>query len=176
MTVENIDYHKIKIFKRLLKGAYLPKNIGYMAALTNDKKKALAKDIYTLGQYTFEEVAAKVGSTRQTISKWCKEGQWDELKAGMTVSREHLLKGMYTQVEEINRCIRQNDPGTRYATPAQADTLSKLSAAIKKLEMDTGISDLVSAGIRFAEWLRPVNMEKAIDFVNLWDAFLKEQL
>ena len=100
MTVENIDCHKIKIFKRLLKGAYLPKNIGYMAALTNDKKKALAKDIYTLGQYTFEEVAAKVGSTRQTISKWCKEGQWDELKAGMTVSREHLLKGMYSQVEE----------------------------------------------------------------------------
>lgn len=94
----------------------------------------------------------------------------------MTVSREHLLKGMYSQVEEINRCIRQNDPGTRYATPAQADTLSKLSAAIKKLEMDTGISDLVSEGIRFAEWLRPVNMEKAIDFVNLWDAFLKEQL
>lgn len=147
-----------------------------MSTLSNDKKKALAKDIYTLGQYTFEEIAEKVGSTRQTISKWCKEGQWDELKAGMTVSREQILKGMYSQVNEINKAIQAKDEGARYATPAQADTLSKLSAAIRKMEMDTGISDLVSAGIRFAEWLRPVNMDKTKEFVGLWDAFIREQL
>lgn len=147
-----------------------------MASITNDKKKALAKDIYTLGRFTFEEVAEKVGSTRQTISKWCKEGQWDELKAGMTVSREQILQGMYAQVHEINKSIQANEEGARYATPAQADTLAKLSAAIRKMENDTGISDLVSAGIRFSEWLRPVNMEKAREFVQLWDAFLKEQL
>ena len=146
------------------------------ASINNDKKKALAKDIYTLGQFTFEEIAEKVGSTRQTVSKWCREGQWEEIKAGMTVSREQILKGMYSQVNEINKAIQKNEDGKRYATPAQADTLAKLSAAIKKMEMDTGISDLVSAGIRFAEWLRPVDMDKTKEFVRLWDAFLKEQL
>lgn len=150
--------------------------VSNMSSITNDKKKALAKDIYTLGQFTFEEIAEKVGSTRQTVSRWCREGQWDELKAGMTVSREQILKGMYSQVDEINKAIQTKEKGTRYASPAQADTLSKLSAAIKKMEMDTGISDLVSAGIRFAEWLRPVDMDRAKDFVRLWDAFLKEQL
>lgn len=147
-----------------------------MANINNDKKKALAKDIYTLGQFTFEEIAEKVGSTRQTVSKWCKEGQWDELKAGMTVSREQILKGMYAQVHEINKAIQLKNEGERYASPAQADTLSKLSAAIKKMEMDIGISDLVSAGIRFSDWLRPVDMNKAKEFVRLWDAFLKEKL
>ena len=88
-----------------------------MAAMTNDKKKTLAKDIYLLGQYTFEEIAEKVGSTRQTISKWCKEGQWEDLKAGMTVSREQILKGMYSQVNEINKAIQQKDAGQRYASP-----------------------------------------------------------
>lgn len=147
-----------------------------MAAITNEQKKALAKDIYLLGQYTFEEVAEKVGSTRQTVSKWCKDGQWDELKAGMTVSREQILKGLYNQVDEINKAIQAKDKGERYASPSQADTLAKLSAAIRKMEMDTGISELVSAGIRFAEWLRPFNMEKTKEFVGLWDAFLKDQL
>ena len=147
-----------------------------MAAITNDKKKALAKDIYLLGQYTFEEIAEKVGSTRQTVSKWCKEGQWEELKAGMTVSREQILKGMYSQVNEINKAIWKKEEGQRYATPAQADTLAKISSAIKKMEMDSGISDLVSAGIRFAEWLRTVDMDKTKEFVALWDAFLREQL
>ena len=123
-----------------------------------------------------EELAVRLNVVRQTISKWCKEGQWDELKAGMTVSREQILKGMYSQVNEINKAIQAKDEGERYATPAQADTLSKLSAAIRKMEMDTGISDLVSAGIRFAEWLRPVNMDKTKEFVGLWDAFIREQL
>lgn len=147
-----------------------------MAAMTNDKKKTLAKDIYLLGQYTFEEIAEKVGSTRQTISKWCKEGQWEDLKAGMAVSREQILKGMYSQVNEINKAIQQKDAGQRYASPAQADTLAKISSAIKKMEMDPGISDLVSAGIRFSEWLRTVDMDKTKEFVALWDAFLREQL
>ncbi len=152
------------------------KSQSIMPTFTNDKKKALARDIYTLGQFTFEEVAEKVGSTRQTVSKWCREGQWDELKAGMTVSREQILKGMYSQVNEINKAIQAKKDGERYATPSQADTLAKLSAAIRKMEMDTGISDLVSAGIRFSEWLRPVDMDRTKEFVRLWDAFLKEQL
>lgn len=147
-----------------------------MAGIDNEKRKALAKDIYTLGQYTYEEIAEKVGSTRQTVSKWCKEGRWDELKAGMTVGREQILKGMYMQVDEINKAIQAKEKGERYASPAQADTLIKLSAAIKKLEMDAGVSELVSAGIRFCEWLRPIDIDKAMDFSNLWDSFLISQL
>lgn len=147
-----------------------------MANLTAAQKKSLAKDIYCLGSYTFEEIAEKVGSTRQTVSKWAKDGQWDSLKAGMSVSREQILKGLYAQVTEINKAIQCNDEGSRYATPSQADTLAKLSAAIKKMELESGISSLVSSGIRFAEWLRGVDTSKAIEFVKLWDAFLKDQM
>lgn len=147
-----------------------------MANITSEQKKTLAKDIYCLGSYTFEEIAAKVGSTRQTISKWAKDGQWDDFKAGMSVSREQILKGLYSQVNEINKSIQDKPQGERYASPAQADTLAKLSASIKKMELDTGIADLVSAGIRFSEWLRAVDLTKAKDFVNLWDAFLKDQM
>ena len=140
-----------------------------MAELRNEQKKALARDIYLLGSYTLEEIAAKVGSTRQTVSRWAREGGWEEMKAGMTVGREQILKNLYRQISEINEV-------ERHATSREADTIMKLSAAIRKLEDDIGIGELISAGMRFGDWLRPLDLAKAKEFVNLYDAFLKDQV
>lgn len=147
-----------------------------MAELRNEQKKALARDIYLLGSYTLEEIAAKVGSTRQTVSRWVRDGGWEEMKAGMTVGREQILKNLYRQISEINEVISGRDKGERHATSREADTIMKLSAAIRKLEDDIGIGELISAGMRFGDWLRPLDLAKAKEFVNLYDAFLKDQV
>lgn len=146
-----------------------------MANIKNEQKKNLARDLYVLGTYTLEEIASKVDSTRQTISKWAKEQSWEELKAGMSISREELLKNLYRQVSDINESINMREPGERHANVKEADTLAKLSSAIKKLESDVGISDIVAVGIRFTNWLRNVDLDKAKEFTMIWDAFLKEQ-
>ena len=147
-----------------------------MAALNNVQKKALAKDIYLLGSYTMEEIAAKVGTTRQTVSRWAKAEGWDELKAGMTIGREQILKNLYRQINEINSNISSREKGERHANSKEADILMKLSASIKKMEEDVGISELVSAGMRFGDWLRKIDLDKAKEFVNYWDAFIKDQI
>lgn len=147
-----------------------------MAALNNVQKKALAKDIYLLGSYTMEEIAVKVGTTRQTVSRWAKADGWDELKAGMTIGREQILKNLYRQINEINSNISSREKGERHANSKEADILMKLSASIKKMEEDVGISELVSAGMRFGDWLRKIDLDKAKEFVNYWDAFIKDQI
>ena len=147
-----------------------------MAALNNVQKKALAKDIYLLGSYTMEEIAVKVGTTRQTVSRWAKADGWDELKAGMTIGREEILKNLYRQINEINSNISSREKGERHANSKEADILMKLSASIKKMEEDVGISELVSAGMRFGDWLRKIDLDKAKEFVNWWDAFIKDQI
>lgn len=147
-----------------------------MAALNNEQKKTLAKDIYLLGSYTLEEIAAKVGTTRQTVSRWAKAEGWDELKAGMTIGREQILKNLYRQINEINSNINSREKGERHANSREADILMKLSASIKKMEDDVGISELVSAGMRFGDWLRKIDLDKAKEFVNWWDAFIKDQI
>lgn len=147
-----------------------------MAALRNEQKKALAKDIYLLGSYTLEEIAQKVETTRQTVSRWAKAEGWDELKAGMTIGREQILKNLYRQINEINTNINAREQGERHANSKEADILMKLSAAIKKMEDDVGISELISSGMRFTDWLRKVDLDKAKDFINYWDAFIKDQI
>lgn len=147
-----------------------------MADLKSEQKKALARDLYLLGSYTYEEIAMKVGTQRQTISRWAKAGGWEDLKAGMSVTREEILKRLYQQLNNINAIILEREPNERFANSKEADAMAKLSATIKNMEVDVGISDIISVGMRFGEWLRRVDLDKAKEYVQYWDLFLKEQI
>lgn len=147
-----------------------------MASLKNEQKKSLAKEIYLLGSYTLEEIASKVGTTRQTVGRWAKSEGWDELKAGMTITREQILKNMYRQIDEINSGILQREAGQRFANAKEADILAKLAAAIDKMEREAGLADMVSVGMRFCEWLRKADIDMGKQVASLWDAFLKDSI
>ena len=146
------------------------------STLKNAQKKSIAKELYLHGDYTFEEIAAKVETVRQTIARWAKEEGWASLKASMTVGKEKTLKNLYAHVQSINDAILERGDGERTPTPKEADILAKLAAAIGKLEDETGIHELVSSGIAFLTWLRGIDPQKAIEFTELWDAFIKEKL
>ena len=133
--------------------------------LTIAQKKEYAGVLYLKDNLTQQEIAEKVGVSRQTLSKWIKAEKWEERKVGITLTREDQISNLHRQVAEINN-----------ATPSEADTLGKLAAAIKKMESDVGIADIISVGMRFINWLRPVDMNKAKEFTGLWDMFIKDSL
>ena len=68
---------------------------------SNINKKDIAKELFIKGGCTLEEIAAKVGTTRQTISRWAKEGNWDELRVSMVVSQEQILAQTMRQISDI---------------------------------------------------------------------------
>lgn len=146
------------------------------STLTKGQKKSIAKELYLHGDYTFEEIADKVGSTRQTVSRWAHEEGWAEIKASMTVGKEKTLKHLYAHVQTINDAILARDGDERAPTPKEADTIAKLSAAISKLEQESGIREYVSAGMAFLSWLRETDPKKAVEFSIAWDAFIKSRL
>ena len=164
-------------------------------ALTNEQKKGLAKELYVNGTYTYAEIAEKIGSTRQTVSRWAVDGKWDELKTYMTAGRESILRGLYSQMDMINQAViergrrvnldkldphnPQYDPDKAIQagpTAKEADQLVKLANAIRKMENDIDISSLIDAGMRFGEFLRRTDLDKAREFMKLWDVFLTEQM
>lgn len=147
-----------------------------MADLKTEEKKTLAKELFLKCDLTLEEIAGKVGVTRQTIARWAYAGTWSELKASLSITREQQIAYMYRQISEINDKILGRNPGERYATAAEADTLNKLAAAVKKMETDIGISDIISTGIRFINWLRTADLDKAKEYTILWDLFIKDQI
>ena len=125
---------------------------------------------------TQQEIAEKVGVARQTVSRWAKEEKWEEHKVGITLTREEQIANLHRQVAEINKVIAAREDGKRFANASEADTINKLSAAIKKLETDVGISDIISVGIKFINWLRPYDLDRSKEYLKLWDAFMKDCL
>lgn len=142
---------------------------------TTIDKKGIAKSLFLDGNYTQEEIADKVGTTRQTVSRWIKEGKWDEIKASVAITPAQIIAQWNRQIIEVNNAIAAREEGQRYATPAEADALAKLAGAINKLQSDIGVSDCVSVAMRFLSWLRPLDIEAAKQFNTLFDAFIKDQ-
>ena len=142
----------------------------------NLDKKDIAKSLFINGSFTQEEIAAKVDVTRQTVARWIREGKWDDLKASLTITPAQILAGLNRQIVEINNNINNREEGHRFATVPEADTLAKLASAIKKIESDVGIADIVDVAIRFTNWLRPLDIDMAKKFSDLLDAFLKDQM
>ena len=134
-----------------------------MTDLTNAQKKEWAKTLYLRENLTQQEIAERVG-------------EWEEQKAGLTLTRQEQVANLYRQVAEINRAISTRAEGERFPSSKEADILGKLSAAIRNMEQETGIADIISVLTGFVEWLRPLDLDKAKELTRLADAYIKDKL
>ena len=147
-----------------------------MAELSTQQKRDWARTLYLRENLTQAEIAARVGVSRVTVNRWSQTGKWEEQKAGMTITREQQIANLYRQVAEINRAIAGREEGNRFANSKEADILGKLSASIRKMETEAGISDIIRVLTKFINWIRPVDLEKAKEILRLADAFIKDML
>ena len=140
-----------------------------MAELTNEQKKAWAKTLYTRETLTQAEIAERVGVSRVTVNNWIGKGNWEQLKASITITREE-------QLAELNNAIMGKPEGERFPNAAEADTISKLSNAIKKLETEVGLADIISVFSDLLKWVRTYDSTQAKEITPLLDAFVKSKL
>lgn len=147
-----------------------------MAELNIKQKKDYARTLYLKENLTQQEIAERVGVARQTLSRWITTEKWEELRCGILQTSQHRIAEINRQIAEINRQIQSREPGKRFATAAEADTITKLVNAVKKLENETSISDIITVGMEFCDWLRPQDPDKAKEIVKLFDKFIKDKL
>lgn len=144
-----------------------------MAALTNIKKREWAEQLITQQGYSQKEAAEKVGVSAVTLNKWYKKYNWEDLKQSLLVTRQQQLKRLYMQMDELNTAIMGRPAGQRFANSKEADTLSKLAGAIKTMETEASIADVVEVSKRFLNFMRRFSAEKAIEVAGLFDEFIK---
>lgn len=144
--------------------------------ITNEQKKELAKILYTKENLTQAEIADRVGTSRVTIGKWIKSENWEKLKVSITITKEEQIKNLYRQLTELNEVIGNREQGERYPSTAEADTISKLANAIKKMETEVGLGDIVSVLSDFLKWMRTLDLNKTKELAPIFDAFVKSKL
>ena len=149
---------------------------GNMAELTNEQKKAWAKTLYTRETLTQAEIAERVGVSRVTVNNWIGKGNWEQLKASITITREEQLKNLYRQLAELNNAIMGKPEGERFPNAAEADTISKLSNAIKKLETEVGLADIISVFSDLLKWVRTYDPRRRRRSPRFWTRLSNQKL
>lgn len=77
---------------------------------------------------------------------------------------------------EINKAIAERPEGERFPSSKEADILGKLSAAIRNMEQEVGIADIISVITGFVDWVREADLEKAKEITSIADAYIKNKL
>lgn len=147
-----------------------------MADLTNAQKKEWAKTLYLRENLTQQEIADRVGCSRQTVSNWMRAGKWEEHRAGITLTRQQQVANLYRQVAEVNRVIASRPEGERFASSKEADILGKLASAISRMEQEVGIADKISVLTGFIGYVRQLDLKKAQELTLMADAYIKDSL
>lgn len=147
-----------------------------MASNPRLKKKELAQILYVQEKKTQEEIAELLGVTRASIQMWCAKEKWQELRSGVSIAKEQQIMNLYHQINLINEDVNNRPEGERKVNVKEAQIISNLADAVKKLESEIGIAEIVSCGMKFCDFMRQMDVEKAKEVNGYWDAFLRSML
>lgn len=149
-------------------------------SLEKEKKRALAKDLYVSG-YSIQDLADKIGVTRQTVGKWCKEDGWQEIRAARNITRPELVNKLLLAIDKLICQVNDSNDPTMIA--GLGDKLSKLSSVIQKLDKQTTVVDTIDVFMTFSKWLEyraqtddEITPELRKTINRLQDTFILEQI
>lgn len=81
---------------------------------------------------------------------------------------------LYNQMEWLNNLIATRP--NKVASPGEADTLIKITSAIKKLEVETSMGEIIEVGRLFIDFVKDVDFHKAKDITTLFDQFIQSRV
>ncbi len=137
-----------------------------------ERLKQLAEHLYLAdSQIIIKALAEKVGVTEKTLSKWAKDGKWNDKRTSLLTTKNNQLSFLYGQLKNLNQAIadRKDNP---FASNKEADTIIKLTAGIKNLETETSLGDIIQTAKEFIDYVSESDYEKAKEITKLFDGFI----
>lgn len=142
--------------------------------ISKKREQEYAQLLYTQERLSFKEISERINVSPKTISKWCNDNGWDKIRKSLLITKQNQITKLYDQLEWINNQIAERN--IKVADTKEADIISKISNAIKKMETDTSIGDIIEVGRSFIEFVKNVDFTKAKDITLLYDQFINSKL
>ena len=141
--------------------------------ISKKQEREYARILYVSERITFKEIAERTGVTEKTIGKWAIEDNWDKLRKSLLTTRQNQLVHWYNQLEAINEHIEQRNG---IPTNAEADTMSKITSNIQRLEVETNIGEYIEVGRKVLTFIQKVNLDDAKLLKNYFDEFINAKM
>jgi len=133
-----------------------------------ERIRGMAEDMYINKGYSVKQIVSDWDISEQTLVKWKKgrkdEKSWDERKIFNELTPVKLREVLLSEALSI---AQGNDPSLK------ADALSKVMAAIDKLDSTVNPRVISSVFISFNNWLVDIDPVKANEFTKFEKMFLQ---
>lgn len=140
------------------------------------KEKNYAKILYVDKRLTVTELLQRddIDVSERTLRKWINEENWDKLRKSFLITRQNQIVMMYDQLEWLNNQIYLRE--SKVATSKEADAISKITSAIKRLEVEASLGEIIEVGRMFIDFVKDADLEKAQLITPLFDQFIQSKI
>nr|DAE14589.1 MAG TPA: Protein of unknown function (DUF1804) [virus sp. ct87y24] len=119
-----------------------------MTAKEREEKKDFARLLYLQGEEQ-KIISQRIGVSETTISKWVKEGGWQELRAAQNITRPELANKMLLSINKLlDKAISSDEVDS-----SLVKQLKTFSDAISNIDKKANIVDVIDTFIAFGKWL-----------------------
>lgn len=107
-------------------------------------KYDLARRLYVDDKVPLKEIAKRLGTTPQTLTRWKQKGAWAEKRQASMLSPRALYQKLLKQLDLL---IEEGDPA------GNADAISKICKQVKELQREATVDDVILVLSDFSDWL-----------------------
>ena len=136
-------------------------------------KYDLAKRLYINERVPLKEIAQRLNTTPQTLTRWKKQGAWAEKRQATMLSPKTLYYKLLAQLDVL---IDDGDP------KGNADAISKICKQVKELQREATVDDTIQVLTNFGDWLVAngtklrITKEYVQELTRLHDSYIHEQI
>jgi len=133
----------------------------------NNFKKETAEKLFIEDGLMLKEISVIVGFSVQTLSKWKKDGNWEN-KRNEFLAAPHKIKEVL--MEELKNIA------SGLESKIDADALAKVSKVIETLSSRTSVQVIFSVFKEFDNWMADQEPRLAIQFIEWHKRFLQYRI
>ena len=137
----------------------------------SEEKNELAKILFVQEDKPIAEIAKAMNVSEGMVRDWCNTGSWENLKRVKPTSKTYQLGQLYSLMDNLVQKMKE----AKEVNSKDADLVVKYTAAIKNLDVETTIPQIVEVAKLFITWLHTKNRELAKTFAHNFDGFIRHR-
>lgn len=133
----------------------------------NNFKKETAEKLFIEDGLMAKEISTIVGISVQTLSKWKKEGNWENKRNELLAAPHKIKEFLMEELKNIASGLESK---------IDADALAKVSKVIETLSSRTSVQVIFSVFKEFDNWMADQEPQLAIQFIEWHKRFLQYRI